>query len=210
MKLLGITQRVENVPVYKERRDCLDQRWWKIIFSIGLIPVPLPNVPSDQIETLLNELNVSAILFSGGNSLTFLDNLAADNAPERDQFEVRLLEWAMNLNIPILGVCRGMQLINHSLGGGLVEIQNHVSIKHVVSFCGELATEPNREVNSYHNLGILNKELGNNLRAIAQADDGTIEAFQHISKRIAGIMWHPEREKQINSHDIRLIKKFLL
>ena len=52
MKLLGITQRVDIANSYGERRDCLDQRWFELIYSLGLVPVPLPNVSINRIEQL--------------------------------------------------------------------------------------------------------------------------------------------------------------
>ena len=210
MKLLGITQRVEVDPTYGERRDCLDQRWWGVAYSLGFVPVPLPNVSCDRIEWLLGKLNISAILFSGGNSLTLLDTLALDVAPERDQFELGLIEWAVNFNMPILGICRGMQVINHCLGGNLKVVHDHTSVRHVVTFGEELSGEANRKVNSYHKWGISNGELGEGLQPLARANDGTIELFQHTSKRVAGMMWHPERETQLHPQDLRLMGKFLL
>jgi putative glutamine amidotransferase len=210
MKLLGITQRVELVSTYGERRDCLDQRWWDVAYSLGFIPVPLPNVSCDRIEKLLGELNISAVLLSGGNSLAFLDSQAPDVAPERDHFESGLIEWAISFNVPILGICRGMQVINYCLGGELAVVRNHTSVRHVVAFGGEEAGEISREVNSYHNYGILSSGLGEGLRPLAQANDGTIEAFQHNKKRVAGMMWHPERELQMHPQDIHLMRKFLL
>ena len=210
MKLLGITQRADIANSYGERRDCLDQRWFELIYSLGLVPVPLPNVSINRIEQLLDGLNISAILFSGGNSLASLGTRASDLAPERDQFEFALFEWALNLSIPVLGVCRGMQLINYCLGGKLKAVPSHTSVRHVVKFVGALSSEANREVNSYHNWGLSNVELAKNLQPLAEADDGVIEAFQHNSKKIAGIMWHPEREPQTHPQDIRLMKNFLL
>ena len=210
MKLLGITQRVEVVTSHGERRDCLDQRWWNVAHSLGFVPVPLPNLPCGRMKEFLGKLNISAILFSGGNSLTFLDPQAPDVAPERDQFELGLIEWALGFNIPVLGVCRGMQVINHCLKGKLKLIHDHTAVRHFITFSGELSNEASREVNSYHNWGMSSAGLGNGLQPLAQANDGTIEAFQHNSKRVAGMMWHPERESRLHPQDIRLMGKFLL
>ena len=52
MKILAISQRVEKIAKYNEQRDCLDQRWWDMAYSLGFIPIPLPNMPCDQIEIL--------------------------------------------------------------------------------------------------------------------------------------------------------------
>lgn len=62
-------------------------------------------------------------------------------------------------------------------------------------------------MNSYHDYSIT--KLGNSLNTLAKSDDGSIEAFKHINKRILGIMWHPERYKKIKKFDLEFIKKFL-
>jgi len=211
MKLLGITQRVETVsPPHNERRDCLDQRWWDVAQALGFVPVPLPNVPDARLESFLEPINLSAILFSGGNSLGFLDGAESDVAFERDHFELNLIKWSLYSNVPIFGVCRGMQIINHYYGGSLKSVNDHVATRHTVTFCGRLSKESSREVNSFHNWSIANADLGEHLEPLALADDDTIEAFQHSSSRVAGIMWHPEREPKLNLQDIHLMKNFLL
>ena len=210
MKILGITQRVQVVPLHNERRDCLDQRWWDVAQTLGFIPVPLPNVPDVRLKSFLKPIKISAIIFSGGNSLGFIDASSPDAAFERDNFELNLIKWALDSNIPILGVCRGMQIINHYYGGSLKALNNHVDTRHTVTFCGKLSGESSREVNSYHNWGISNSNLGDKLEPLALADDDTIESFQHFSDRVAGMMWHPEREPKLNLMDIRIMKKFLL
>jgi len=210
MKTLGITQRVQICSPHNERRDCLDQRWWGVAQSLGFIPLPLPNLPDVSPKSFFKPFNISAIIFSGGNSLGFLDKTSPDNAFERDAFELSLIEWALEINIPILGVCRGMQIINHFYGGSLEVLNNHVNVRHKLEFIGQFSKNLNREVNSYHNWGISKDNLGENLEPLALADDGTVELFQHISDRVAGMMWHPERETELNLHDMQLMKKFLL
>ena len=210
MKILGITQRVQIASPHNERRDCLDQRWWRVSRALGFTPLPLPNVPNVKLPSFFKSIKFSAIIFSGGNTLGFLNKNSPDNAFERDTFELNLIEWALDLNIPILGVCRGMQIINHYYGGSLKAVNKHVSEQHAITFCGDLSGELNREVNSYHNWGISSDNLGENLEALAVADDETVELFQHTSKRVAGMMWHPERESKLNQFDSRIMKKFLL
>ncbi len=210
MKILGITQRVQIYHPDNERRDCLDQRWWRIAQTLGFIPFPLPNLPNVSPKSFFRPFNISAIIFSGGNSLAFLDENSSDNAFERDTFELNLIEWALESNIPILGVCRGMQIINHYYGGSLKNLKGHTNNRHELEFIGGLSGELSREVNSYHNWGIPKDKLGENLEPLALADDSTVELFHHNSDRVAGMMWHPEREPELNSHDIYIMKKILL
>ncbi|EPJ48869.1 MAG: hypothetical protein OFPI_27410 [Osedax symbiont Rs2] len=209
MKLLGITQRVEEVKSYSERRDCLDQRWYEYANMLGYIPVPLPNIPQNQVAALLNVLNLNAVLFSGGNSIASYNSAARDSAPERDGFEARLLDECLARNIPVIGVCRGMQMINVCLGGGLSPISNHVGIRHDISIT-ETGNTRNVSVNSYHNWCIPGESLAPILNVIAVDCAGNVEAFKHANKSVLGIMWHPEREEQPSSSDINLIKSIFI
>lgn len=208
MKRIGITQRVENIQNYSERRDCLDQSWSSFAIELGYFPIPLPNTISDNITLLFDTLNLDVILLSGGNSIACLNSSAIDIAPERDRFESALIDEALRRNIPIVGICRGMQMINHYFGGTLVPIQNHTAVYHAITPLNKIYELP-EQVNSYHNWGIDAESLANEFDVVAIDEDGNIEAFIHNKKQILGIMWHPEREKPFNEIDIQLIKKFL-
>lgn len=209
MKRIGITQRVERVQSYSERRDCLDQRWSAFVLELGYIPLPLPNVSPDQVAKLLDALSLDALLFSGGNTITRLDPSAHDAAPERDAFESALLGEALERNIPVVGVCRGMQIINLSMGGTLTPMSGHVAVRHTVSSM-DVHNQLPETVNSYHNWGIPSEGLANDLRPMALDDEGYVEAFRHAEKPLLGMMWHPEREAPFNPLDIELIKRSLL
>lgn len=89
-------------------------------------------------------------------------------------------------NMPVIGVCRGMQLLHARSGGLLLEDAGHVGHQHSVA----LATEVVR-VNSWHRWVI--KELAPGWQALATAHDGSIEAMQHERLPWLATMWHPER-----------------
>ena len=207
MKRLGITQRVENISNYAERRDCLDQCWATMALQLGYLPLPLPNIASDQVPMLLDNLNLDGVLLSGGNSIASLNPAAKDSSPERDAFELTLLSESFDRKIPVVGICRGMQLINIKLGGRLSPLKGHVAERHLITH-KEGVPMP-ETVNSYHNWGISSKELSTELTTLAFDSDGNIEAFESKVKKLLGIMWHPEREQPFNSLDIELIKKYL-
>ena len=95
-------------------------------------------------------------------------------------------------------------MINQYEKGSLEAINGHCKTKH--SIYGERIFE-NRIVNSYHNYGIYKNNLGLNLKPLAYAFDGSIEAIQHLENPWIAIMWHPERDKIINQSDVELIKK---
>ena len=110
MKKVVVTQRVDVTSTYGERRDCLDQRWIELLLSVGLFPVLVPN-NLDYVKKLIATEQIDGVLLTGGNSLL---NYGGD-APERDEVEKNLLELAILKNIPLLGVCRGMQIIQNYL-----------------------------------------------------------------------------------------------
>ena len=210
MKRLGITQRVENITAYAERRDCLDQRWSVLANELGYIPIPLPNISNENISNLLDSLQLDAIILSGGNSITKLNPVATDAAPERDAFEIALIEEGTKRATPILGVCRGMQVINIYCGGQLSPVKGHVASYHKLNIASGYSEYILETVNSYHNWAIKSSELASDLIPIASDEQGNIEAFIHESQSVTGIMWHPEREMPFKQQDIKLIKKFLL
>ncbi len=208
MKLLGITQRVEVVKSYGERRDCLDQRWSDLALSLNYLPVALPNISPEHVESLIDTLGLDAIIFSGGNSIASLDPLAADASPERDEFEYELLRLALIKNIPVIGVCRGMQVINLAFGGHLTQVSGHVATQHYIHSKTPAYHFP-ETVNSFHNWGVSKDGLASELVVMAVDAEGHIEAYQHPEARLLGVMWHPEREMPFNQLDIQLLTRFL-
>jgi putative glutamine amidotransferase len=208
MKRIGLTQRVDTVHGYGERRDGLDQRWSKLFAELGYEVVALPNRIPVDLDAYLTALNLSALALTGGNSLTALDSGAEDIAPERDELEIALLEWASSKSFPLLGVCRGMQMMNHYYGGKLVTISGHVATDHrLISLTPSYKFSA--KVNSYHNWCIPAGGLACELQPIATDEPGNIEAFIHPDKPQLGIMWHPEREAPFKPEDLALLKAFL-
>ncbi len=210
MKRLGITQRAVFLPDISERRDCLDQRWAKFAFAVGAVPIPLPNVDSDNIPDLLNSLSLDGVILSGGNTLSSIEPNGIDAAPERDKFEEVLIENAIRHNVPIIGVCRGMQMLNVYLGGELSPVQGQAGVRHKLKVNQEYVDLIPDFVNSYHNWGISSEHLAQDLQPIAWDENGFVEAFIHKSISIVGIMWHPERENEFENSDIQLFKNRLI
>jgi putative glutamine amidotransferase len=209
MRRLGITQRVEVIHDYGERRDCLDQRWSELAFRLDFIPVPLPNITPDLASVIALDLQLDAVLLSGGNTISALDPDAPNTAPERDRFEYALIDAATDMSLPIVGICRGMQVINKHLGGNLTRLDGHVSCRHALQVDPAFSDMIVNDVNSYHNWGIAPGQLTETLCPIAVDNEGYTEAFTHKNEKISGIMWHPEREQPIRPIDIKLLK-FLL
>jgi gamma-glutamyl-gamma-aminobutyrate hydrolase PuuD len=205
LKRIGITQRVEVVAAYGERRDCLDQAWSRLFSRLGLDLVPVPNT-LDDVAGWARRQALDGLVLSGGNDLAHLLG-ATKTAPERDACERELLSLASSGQLPVLGVCRGMQMINCYLGGALSPVVDHVATLHPVSPLNEAALFKHYGmVNSYHDWGIDFVGLAAGLQAIVLAEDKTIEAFRHDWLPWFGVMWHPERDNNpANEQDLVLL-----
>ena len=203
---LAITQRVEVVAAYDERRDCLDQQWQVLFEQLGHQLVPVPNSLQSP-AGWADSLNLDGLVLTGGNDLADLPG-AGNPAPERDRTEAGLLAWAVDSGCPVLGVCRGLQLINVWQGGVLTRVDGHVACRHRLEVCaGNVpGLTDGMEVNSFHGWGLPADGLGEALEVLARAGDGSIEALRHQTLPWLGIMWHPEREQPFASTDLRLIQ----
>lgn len=193
---IAVSQRVDIHTSRGERRDALDQRLADFLAACGLLAVPMPNRPALAME-LIGHVGARGILLSGGNDLIVLGG----DAPERDETELRMLEWAAGRGLPVFGMCRGMQMIVHAFGGSLRQATGHVAVDHPVG--GSLGE---RRVNSYHTWAI--DVAPKPFAVTAMAPDGVIEAFAHPAQPIAGIMWHPERNAIFDAADLSLFRRF--
>jgi len=204
---IGITQRVEDLPERSERRDCLDQEWAGLLERAGCIGVAIPN-RSSEVRDFIGELGLDGVILSGGNDLADLPQAKAP-APERDACEREILDLSQETGLPILGVCRGLQMMASYYGAPLVRIVGHVATRHALAIQGKgpLALQAREFVNSFHGWGLHRDALTDELEAAATAPDGTVEAIYHSRHPQAAIMWHPERAPS-DSLDADLIRAF--
>ncbi|MDQ0712185.1 putative glutamine amidotransferase [Streptomyces luteogriseus] len=127
-------------------------------------------------------------------------------APERDAWELALIEAALSAGVPLLGICRGMQLLNVALGGTLVQhIDGHAEVMgvfggHAVKpvpgslYAGVVPEET--YVPTYHHQAV--DRLGEGLVPSAYAADGTVEAVELPSADwVLGVQWHPEMGEDV-------------
>jgi putative glutamine amidotransferase len=134
---------------------------------------------------------------------------------ERDAWEIELVHRALEAELPILGICRGCQVINVACGGTLfqhlpaISSQPHLiaqprdQVAHRIrirpgSLLAELEDGVSMGVNSIHHQAV--HETGRELQATAWAEDGVIEAIEHSSRPVIGVQWHPENLLQLSSH----------
>ncbi|TAD86117.1 MAG: hypothetical protein EAY75_09365, partial [Bacteroidetes bacterium] len=140
---------------------------------------------------------------------------------DRDAFETAAFKQAMHLGLPVLGICRGLQLINCILGGTLVQdlgpARNAVHQFHHYDKAHGINLEPNTQLhealghsrlvaNSAHHQCI--ETLGHNLRSNCHADDGTIEGIEWANPAqqpfMMAVQWHPERMHLLQLQDAPL------
>lgn len=190
---VGITMRVIEAQGYSEPRDALAQNW--ITFIRSALPnatwLLLPNIGKDAIRSYCEEWGINRLILTGGEDI----GLSAI----RDETEKDLLTWASTKQIPVLGICRGMQIIADWSGVKLRRVNGHVRVKH------KLQGAVTHEVNSFHNFSLVSCPPG--FDVLASSPDGEIEAIQNDDLKWEGWMWHPERETPFCDEDIFRIQR---
>tara|TARA_Y100000589_G_scaffold289949_1_gene292347 strand:- start:2323 stop:2910 length:588 start_codon:yes stop_codon:yes gene_type:complete len=189
---VGITQRV----IYKNGvpKDSLDIGWDTFLKKCGIEYELISNKEKNISRNYLKQFK--GIIFTGGNSLISCNG----DSKERDKAEKKIYTLAINMQIPLIGVCRGMQLIQEMHGIKLFKIFGHVKKKQKL-----IINNRTTITNSYHNFGT--KKNVKELTVFAKSFDGITKGILSKKKRIIGIMWHPERNNPLKPYDINLFRK---
>jgi len=221
--LIGVTtqtlQAIDGIPEGLPNSVVMNQRYYHAVASAGAAPVLIPLL--DDLDTLRAIYErMDGILIPGGVDMdpaTFGEKpheRLGRIDPARDRVELQLVKWAVDDRKAVLGLCRGLQVINVALGGTLyqdLDAEFPNGIKHDYfpthgysrdHLAHDVAVEAGSRVrhalttsavpvNSMHHQGI--KTLASSLVASAVAPDGLIEAAESMSDSyIVGVQWHPE------------------
>ena len=223
MPLIGISGSM-NDP---ENQIFLVRSYMQVILHAGGVPVLLsPDMEQTALEDCLDQLD--GLMLAGGGDVVPsrfgeepIQELG-ETTPVRDEFELRLLPAAIRRNMPVLGICRGIQVMNVALGGTLYQdlpaqyqpahppllahkqTQPYETPTHSVelqpsSQLYRLTGQKELQVNSMHHQAI--EALADGLMISGRAADGTIEAVECLDLPFfLGVQWHPERLSDEASH----------
>ena len=230
-------QSLGGIPAEFPPSWVMSQRYILTVTAAGAIPWMIPLIGEDE-ETLRGIYDeLDGVFLPGGADIdpaSYSEDrhpLCDKTDPARDQVELMMTRWAMADRKPVLGVCRGVQLMNLAAGGTLYQDlaeQYTGSIKHdYLPFGGKYARDHlahdvdvkpqtrlaeiigagSLPVNSMHHQGI--RTLGAGLVASAVAPDGLIEAAESTDGSfMVGVQWHPEALTDIDTRMRRLFDEF--
>ncbi len=202
-KTILMTMRNDKLHDRNEVRSSIDTSWFHIGRVSGLRFELVPNDP-DYVKQYLDDLPHQGLLLTGGNNLA-VTGISNAEEQQREEVEKLLIERAVARQIPVLGVCRGMQALQAYFGGTLKRVKDHVGNHHDLQLNEEMQAYKLSTVNSYHEFGWLKGETAANFAELAWHEDGVVEMIKHFSLPIWGIMWHPERP-EFTETNIKLIK----
>lgn len=204
----------------------------RAIASAGGLPVLIPaDLPSAFVREVAARLD--GLLIAGGSDVepchygeTPLDGLLRAE-PERDSLDLVLLDVALSRDIPVLGVCRGQQILNVAMGGTLYQdlplqlgILSHepggprnfgahdVVVEPSSRLCAMLGGVTRLRSNSIHHQAV--KDVGGGLAVAARADDGIVEALEAPDRDfVVSVQFHPEELAPEHEPSQRLFRAFV-
>ncbi len=232
MAIIGISCGFKDT---REQNIVLNNDYINAVKKTGGIPIIIP--PHLEIEALKSFKNkLDGLILSGGGDIDpfFFGEEPNFNInridPIRDKIEIELVKWSIKEKIPLLAICRGIQIINIACGGTIIQDlnqkndknQNHLKHQqqaprryptHTVylkknSVFSDIFKAEEIKVNSFHHQAI--KEPGDNLEITGRAADKVIEGIALNNHPFGiGVQWHPERMFDHYPEQRNLFKQFI-
>ena len=223
----------ENYSFSGYPRLATNEDYSRSVQEAGATPILLP-ITKDYAVAKAQVQLIDALLLSGGQDVmphAYGEEpltVSGVNSIERDIYEVLLIQAALELDKPIMGICRGSQILNVYFGGTLYQdnsLKEGANIKHVqeanpslathtitideTSFLFEAVGEKTLLVNSFHHQSI--KDIAPNLKAVAYAQDGIVEAIEATDPKtfIFAVQWHPEMLSKNNVAAQKIFSHFI-
>lgn len=205
--LIGVSTYLESARwgVWELEAALLPVGYPRLVRDAGGLAAMLP--PDDPAHAAAAVARLDGLVIAGGPDVdparygAVREPRTGPEARERDSWELALIDAALASGTPLLGICRGMQLLNIALGGTLVQhIEGHAEVvgvfgRHTVKpvpgslYAGLVPEETS--VPTYHHQSV--DHLGSGLTASAHAPDGTVEALELSGPGwVLGVQWHPE------------------
>tara|TARA_B000000460_G_C21411030_1_gene346622 strand:- start:85 stop:678 length:594 start_codon:yes stop_codon:yes gene_type:complete len=150
--------------------------------------------------------DLDLIILSGSNELLKYSNNTEDKI--RSKIDTFYLNIAIKRKIPVIGICYGAQFIAKKYKSKIIRSSNHVKKKHQIIFKNSFKSEKKIFVNSFHNYIISKASKKINPLAFSTKDK-SVEYFKVKGLKIAGIMWHPERNEKFSKIDKLIFKSIL-
>ncbi|MDD5935443.1 MAG: gamma-glutamyl-gamma-aminobutyrate hydrolase family protein [Clostridiales bacterium] len=231
--IIGVT------PQYnmENRQVKVESVYFQSIRDAGGVPILLPlHNDSKELGDLLSRLD--GVLFTGGPDVnpSYFDEEAIPECgaivPERDELEINLVRMCMERKLPILGICRGIQVLNIALGGDIyqdlgAQFQKNQELRIAHSQKSERATKThkvkieygtllsrilNKEeiwVNSFHHQSV--RKIADGVTVAATSSDGLTEAItMEDYPFFLGVQWHPEEMYETDKNAQKLFNEFII
>jgi len=147
--------------------------------------------------------NVDLIILSGGNTIIKFSSKKKDII--RNKYDNFYLKNSIKYKIPLIGICHGAQFIAFKNKSKFIKDKKHINFLHSIVTLDKKLTKNLKKVKCFHEYKIIS--CSKKINVIAKAQDNSIEAFLMKKKKIAGIIWHPERTKNNLKNQTNFFKK---